>query len=44
MCKVLVSLDKTTLPPAFAYGGISSRKSLKLYDHLSRRVFELQFL
>jgi len=44
MSKVLDSLDENTLPPACAYGGISWRKSLILHDHLSRRVFEPQFL
>lgn len=44
MSTVLNSLDETTLPPACACGGISSRKSLILHDHLSRRVPEPQFL
>lgn len=44
MSAVLDSLDETSLLPACAYGGIRSRKSLILHDHLSRRIFEPSFL
>jgi hypothetical protein len=42
--RMLNSLDETTILPACACEVISSRKSLILHYHLSRRVFEPQFL